>query len=89
MAGSIPIGNSRPTAPSGPAIDAATRLRADQVSQVRGYADQKLRDRKDPLESSNRRITLIVQYMAPAESDEEPARPPEEPVANKKPDAHE
>ena len=47
-------------------------LRADQVSQVRGYADQKLRNNKDPLEPSNRRITLIVQYNAPPESDEEP-----------------
>jgi chemotaxis protein MotB len=64
-------------------------LRGDQVSQVRGYADQKLRNRTAPLESANRRITLIVQYIAPAESDEEPARPPEEPVANKKPEEHE
>src|SRR3984885_10039989 len=32
-------------------------LRKDQVSQVRGYADQKLRVPKDPLDPSNRRIS--------------------------------
>jgi chemotaxis protein MotB len=35
----------------------------DQVSQVRGYADQRLRNLKDPLDPSNRRISLIVQYL--------------------------
>jgi chemotaxis protein MotB len=35
----------------------------DQVSQVRGYADQRLRNQKDALDPSNRRISLIVQYM--------------------------
>jgi len=53
-------------------------LRADQVSQVRGYADQKLRNIKDPLEPANRRITLIVQYIAPPEPDEE-TKPSESP----------
>jgi hypothetical protein len=33
------------------------------VSQVRGYADQRLRNDTDPLDPSNRRISLIVQYM--------------------------
>ena len=32
-----------------------------QISQVRGFADQKLRNEKDPKDPSNRRITLIVQ----------------------------
>ena len=53
-------------------------LRGDQVSQVRGYADQKLRNNKDPLEPANRRITLIVQYIAPPEPDEE-TKPSESP----------
>jgi chemotaxis protein MotB len=35
---------------------------ADQVTQVRGFADQRLRNPKDPLDPSNRRISLIVQY---------------------------
>jgi chemotaxis protein MotB len=38
-------------------------VRPDQVSQVRGYADQRLRAPKDPLDPSNRRISLIVQYI--------------------------
>jgi chemotaxis protein MotB len=38
-------------------------LRKDQVSQVRGYADQKLRVPSNPMDPSNRRISLIVQYL--------------------------
>jgi chemotaxis protein MotB len=38
-------------------------LRADQVSQVRGFADQRLRNAKDPLDPSNRRISIIVQTL--------------------------
>ena len=50
-------------------------LRADQVSQVRGFADQRLRNGKNPLDASNRRISIIVQYV---NKDVEPS----EPVAN-------
>jgi chemotaxis protein MotB len=39
------------------------QLRTDQVSQVRGYADQQLRDSKKPLDPSNRRISIIVHYL--------------------------
>jgi chemotaxis protein MotB len=39
-------------------------LRADQVSQVRGFADQRLRNPKDALDASNRRISIIVQYTS-------------------------
>ncbi len=35
----------------------------NQVSQVRGYADQRLRTPKDATDPSNRRITVIVQYV--------------------------
>jgi chemotaxis protein MotB len=38
-------------------------LRGDQVSQVRGFADQRLRTAKDPLDPSNRRVSIIVQYI--------------------------
>jgi chemotaxis protein MotB len=34
-----------------------------QVAQIRGYADQKLRKSKDPLDPSNRRICVIVRYI--------------------------
>jgi chemotaxis protein MotB len=37
-------------------------LRPGQVAQVRGYADQKLRYPDRPLDPSNRRISIIVQY---------------------------
>jgi chemotaxis protein MotB len=40
-------------------------LRGSQVSQVRGYADQKLRVPSNPLDPSNRRISVIVQYLTP------------------------
>jgi len=40
-----------------------TGLRADQVSQVRGYADQMLRTPAQPLDASNRRISVIVQNV--------------------------
>jgi chemotaxis protein MotB len=39
-------------------------LRPDQVSQVRGFADQRLRNAKNPLDPSNRRISIIVQSLA-------------------------
>jgi chemotaxis protein MotB len=38
-------------------------VRADQVVQVRGYADQSLRKPLQPEDASNRRITLIIQYV--------------------------
>jgi chemotaxis protein MotB len=41
----------------------ASGLRSNQVSQVRGYADQKLRVPGNPLDPSNRRISLIVEYL--------------------------
>ena len=53
----------------------ANGLRADQVSQVRGYADQKLRVPSDPLEPSNRRISLIVQYITRDEDEEQKVQP--------------
>ena len=38
-------------------------LRPDQVAEVRGFADQQPRNAKDPSDSANRRITLIVKYL--------------------------
>jgi len=35
-------------------------VRENQVTQVRGYADQLLRDPKDPMDPSNRRISILV-----------------------------
>lgn len=39
-------------------------LREDQVTQVRGFADQSLRDPAHPDDGTNRRVTLIIQYQA-------------------------
>jgi chemotaxis protein MotB len=38
-------------------------IRTDQISQVRGFADQHLRLPDQPNDPSNRRISLIVQYL--------------------------
>ncbi|MGO9339035.1 MAG: flagellar motor protein MotB [Terracidiphilus sp.] len=38
-------------------------VRKDQISQVRGFADQHLRLPQQPEDPSNRRISLIVQYV--------------------------
>jgi hypothetical protein len=37
-------------------------IRADQITQVRGFADQRLLTPETPLDPSNRRISLIVLY---------------------------
>jgi len=54
-------------------------VRGDQVSQVRGYADQLLRTPGQPLDASNRRISVIVQNL------EQKPQPPEKP--NSQPEA--
>jgi chemotaxis protein MotB len=38
-------------------------LKPNQVVQVRGYADQSLRKPLQPEDASNRRVTLIIQYV--------------------------
>jgi len=47
----------------------ANGIRADQVSQVRGFADQRLRKADAPLDPSNRRISVIVQYILKNDTD--------------------
>ena len=51
-------------------------LRAGQVAQVRGFADRKLRVSEDPLHPSNRRVSVIVKYLAPPPGSAEPAEAP-------------
>lgn len=41
----------------------ANGIRVDQITQVRGFADQHLRKPDAPQDPSNRRISLIVEYM--------------------------
>lgn len=40
-------------------------IRLDQVSQVRGFADQQLHIPLKPLAAANRRVSLVVQYLPP------------------------
>jgi chemotaxis protein MotB len=47
-------------------------LRPDQVSQVRGFADQRLRNLRDAQDPSNRRISIIVQYNSNTDEAESP-----------------
>ncbi len=51
----------------------ANGIRDDQVTQVRGFADQRLRKLEDPLDPSNRRVSVIVQYVL-KNTDDEPAK---------------
>lgn len=37
-------------------------VRRDQIKEVRGFADQHLRNTKDPFDASNRRISVVVEY---------------------------
>ena len=55
----------------------ANGIHADQVTQVRGFADQRLRKPEAPLDPSNRRISLIVQYIV-KNSEDQDSRPPAE-----------
>ncbi len=49
----------------------ASGIRADQVMQVRGFADQRLRKPEAPLDPANRRISLIVQYTPKNDDDDD------------------
>jgi len=53
-------------------------IRSDQITQVRGFADQRLRKPDAPLDPANRRISLIVQYII-KNSDETDTKPASEP----------
>jgi chemotaxis protein MotB len=66
----------------------ANRVSADQVTQIRGYADQQLRKKGSPEDPSNRRITVIVQYTTKSEEEaprggEKGSEPPKESKALK------
>jgi len=57
---------------------------SDQITQVRGFADQSLRKPDAPLDPANRRVSMIVQYLVKMpEEDSKPAA--KEGVAEAKP----
>jgi len=41
-----------------------SELKSNQIVEVRGYADSRLRDKKDPYNLVNRRISIIVKFLA-------------------------
>jgi hypothetical protein len=54
----------------------ANGIGEQQVTQVSGYADQRLRKPSNPTDPSNRRISVIVQYPNPALHPADPAAAP-------------
>jgi chemotaxis protein MotB len=46
------------------------------IAQIRGFADQHLRDTKEPLNPMNRRVSVLVQYREPAVDAAAPATAP-------------
>ena len=52
----------------------ASGVGANQITQVRGFADQRLRKFDNPLDASNRRVSLIVQYII-KNTDQDNAKP--------------
>ena len=57
----------------------ANGIRVDQISQVRGFADQSLRDPQHPEDPCNRRISVIVKYSSTKEIDAGAVRVPDQP----------
>ncbi|HEX4275987.1 MAG TPA: flagellar motor protein MotB [Bryobacteraceae bacterium] len=58
-------------------------MRGDQVTQVRGFADQSPRDPAHPADASNRRVTLVIQYQVAKAELEPPPAPKPSPAAKK------
>ena len=50
-------------------------IREDQMMQVRGFADQHLRKADAPLGPSNRRVSLIVEYLNRMKDDSDKRAP--------------
>jgi chemotaxis protein MotB len=67
----------------------ASGVGPDQVKQVRGFADQRLRKPDNPLDPSNRRISIIVQYIEKnaVEPDKESSTQEDNPSQEGKPSA--
>jgi chemotaxis protein MotB len=41
-------------------------VKPDQIREVRGFSDQQLRDKADPFDAANRRVSILVQYQDPS-----------------------
>jgi chemotaxis protein MotB len=62
----------------------ANGIRVDQITQVRGFADQRLRKADAPLDPINRRVSLIVQYLVKPPGDDDAPKPGAESAAGAK-----
>jgi chemotaxis protein MotB len=51
----------------------STGVRSDQITQVRGYADQRLKLPGAPNDVSNRRVSVVVQNLPPPAQAQQPA----------------
>ena len=62
-------------------------VRLNQISQVRGFADQRLHIPLKPFDAANRRVSLVVQNLPKVEKPKElPKEAPKEGVAEMKPE---
>jgi chemotaxis protein MotB len=59
-------------------------LKPEQISQVRGYADRQLRHPEAPDSPANRRISVIVQYLAGDEAKEQEEKEAKQTAAEEK-----
>jgi chemotaxis protein MotB len=57
----------------------ANGIRSDQITQVRGFSDQRLRKPDAPLDPANRRISVIVQYIVKNTDDDDDEKTPGNP----------
>jgi len=60
-------------------------IRIDQVRQIRGFADQRLRKPDAPFDPANRRISVIVQYIIKTNDEDEKTSSAEEKSGESKP----
>jgi chemotaxis protein MotB len=60
-------------------------VRTDQVADVRGYADQRLRKPEDPTSASNRRVSIVVKYRTPDDAPPKATAEKPMPVGEAKP----
>jgi hypothetical protein len=64
----------------------ANGLRANQVAQVRGFADRQLRHPENATSAANRRISVIVQYETGSGKEKDKAENKDKPE-NEKPES--
>jgi len=46
-----------------------SEMNEKQIDEIRGYADKRLRDKDDPFNKINRRISIIVKFLEDKDDD--------------------